>query len=145
MLLQPLIPIIVLWGSVVGQSLPPGISEKLPLVDRLPAATTHYIFRAGGESFSEKLKGTPAAEVLAEDEVKELLKSFEELMTKTKDKELRSAWRHLIASCHGDVVSAHIRVGEGEPQVLTVRRQPISTPCRTRTECCSTARPTCCR
>lgn len=111
---------IVLSVAFVGAA-SAGPADSLPWVDRLPADTTHYAFRAGSDVLGAKLEGTPAGEIIGEEEVAEFLRSLSGMFDKHPDDTRRKVWRLVKNAFYSDIVCAHIPAKEDdEPEIVCV-------------------------
>ncbi len=92
--------------------------EKLPLIDKLPAETTHYAFRAGSDVLAKKLEGTPVGDLVKDEEMAEFLRSLEGLFDKSTDEFRKSIWQLVKHAFYCDLVCAHVRGRKGEAELL---------------------------
>ena len=94
--------------------------SKLPLVDKLPANTYVYVFRAGSDVMSQKLAGTPAGRIVADEEVAFFLKSLEGMLDKHSDGDVRVIWEILKQAFHSDIVCVHVPGEDGDREIACI-------------------------
>lgn len=95
-------------------------ANQLPLVDKLPANTSVYVFRAGGDVLGRKLKGTPAGRIIADEEVAFFLKSLNGMLDQHSDDQVQVVWKLLKQAFYSDIVCAHVPGENGEREIACV-------------------------